>query len=268
MLEISSLLAAMTIAGAFWVGVLAARRLRDWGDGNRAIEERESPEVLGGRAKIPSQDRGSARVRALVSQRIDAEFGDTEKEEQDKQGKQGKQGKGTATREAESLKIDALRCGDVVLVEAADANFDGDFLVEGVLRLREGSTTTMVVVMADGDRRRCLVGGAQEGVGQPWAEKWLLLEAIEDHAMRGEPPRNIRPRQGLGRERSYALDRRGQASVAAVGEHGRPSAARVSTYVYRSSLRDVLWVERYGDELFLAAGVAVPRFEVSFLPGS
>ena len=39
MLTVASLLAAMTIAGAFWVGVLAARRLRDWGEGRRALEE-------------------------------------------------------------------------------------------------------------------------------------------------------------------------------------------------------------------------------------
>lgn len=37
MLTVASLLAAMTIAGAFWVGVLAARRLRDWGEGRREI---------------------------------------------------------------------------------------------------------------------------------------------------------------------------------------------------------------------------------------
>ena len=39
MLTVASLLAAMTIAGAFWVGVLAARRLRDWGEGRRALED-------------------------------------------------------------------------------------------------------------------------------------------------------------------------------------------------------------------------------------
>ena len=37
MLTLASLLAAMTIAGAFWVGILAARRLRDWGDGRRQL---------------------------------------------------------------------------------------------------------------------------------------------------------------------------------------------------------------------------------------
>jgi hypothetical protein len=41
MLTLASLLAAMTIAGAFWVGILAARRLRDWGDGRRQLSEGE-----------------------------------------------------------------------------------------------------------------------------------------------------------------------------------------------------------------------------------
>src|SRR5690606_6211840 len=45
-LAVPSLLAAMTIAGAFWVGVLAARRLRDWGDNSRALERGDAPLAL------------------------------------------------------------------------------------------------------------------------------------------------------------------------------------------------------------------------------
>ena len=47
MLAIPSLFAALTIAGAFWVGVLAARRLRDLGEGEHALGEGEVHLALG-----------------------------------------------------------------------------------------------------------------------------------------------------------------------------------------------------------------------------
>jgi hypothetical protein len=71
MLTVASLLAAMTIAGAFWVGVLAARRLRDWGEGRRALEEGgTTPLAIAAVSGAPPDDVGSRRVRALVAQRI------------------------------------------------------------------------------------------------------------------------------------------------------------------------------------------------------
>ena len=95
-----------------------------------------------------------------------------------------------------------------------------------------------------------------------------MVEPIEGHGIRGEPPRNIQPPSSTGSPRSYALDRRGQASVAATGKHDRPEANRVSTYLYRASSRDVLWVERWGDQVWMAEGLAMPKHEIAFLPGS
>ena len=60
---------AMTIAGAFWVGVLAARRLRDWGEGRRAIEDGHTPLALAaGSSGVPDDPR-TRRIRALVADR-------------------------------------------------------------------------------------------------------------------------------------------------------------------------------------------------------
>ena len=87
-----------------------------------------------------------------------------------------------------------------------------------------------------------------------------------DHGLVGEPPRNVQPRPDS--PRVYALNRRGQASVAALGDHGRPKGSRVSTYIYRSGTRDALWLERWGDEVLLGEGVTIPNHAVSFLPGS
>jgi hypothetical protein len=258
MLAIPSLLAAMTIAGAFWVGVLAARRLRDWGDGNRALEEREQPLALAAASGSPSEDPGSRRVRMLVAERLDAQ----------REGGEEMSASEAVERTVGELDIDGLRCGDVVLVDSADPSVDGDYLIEGLLRLREGATTTIVATLADGARRRWLVGGPDDHAGQPWAERWLMVEPLEGHGIRGEPPRNIQPPGGEGRQRSYALERRGQASATGLGRHDRPDRPRVSTYLYRASRREVLWVERWGEQVLLAEGLALPRHEIAFLPGS
>jgi hypothetical protein len=74
MLTLASLLAAMTIAGAFWVGILAARRLRDWGDGRRQLSEGEGhhpPLALAAASSSTSagnlHDAVSQRIRARVA---------------------------------------------------------------------------------------------------------------------------------------------------------------------------------------------------------
>lgn len=248
---IPSLLAAMTIAGAFWVGVLAARRLRDWGDNSRALEVGDAPLALAAASGAPSDDKAVKKVRDQVAQRLQASLSSG-------RGMSAVSG-GNAPRSAEDLDIDGLRVGDVILIEAAGAGDEGDFLVEGLLRLRDGGETTLVVIMADGARKRWLVGGSDRS-------EWLVVAPVEGHGLAGEPPRNIQPRPG--EPRVYALARRGQASVAAVGTHGRPSGSRVGTYVYRQGTRDVLWVERWGSEIWLGEGHALPRHAVSFLPGS
>src|SRR5690606_31369141 len=69
---IPSLLAAMTIAGAFWVGVLAARRLRDWGDNSRALEQGEAPLALAAASGAPSDSDAVKKVRARVAERLEA----------------------------------------------------------------------------------------------------------------------------------------------------------------------------------------------------
>jgi hypothetical protein len=165
-----------------------------------------------------------------------------------------------APRAAEDLDIDGLRVGDVVLIEA-DPRVEGDYVVEGILRLREGGMTTVVVMMADGARKRWLIGSRDDDL-----DEWFAVEPVLGHGLAGEPPRNVQPRPD--NPRVYALSRRGQASVAAVGSHGRPKGSRVGTYVYRAGARDVLWLERWGSEIHMGEGVALARHMVSFLPGS
>jgi hypothetical protein len=245
MLTVASLLAAMTIAGAFWVGVLAARRLRDWGDGRRALEESEAPPLaLAAPSGAPAADPATERVRALVAARL--------------QGRLQHGGK-VAPRELsvdDELGLASLREGDVIVVDAAEPALDGDYIAEGLVHLREGGETTVVVIMADASRRRWLVGATE-------TERWMLLEPAAVHGLRGEPPRNIQRDSG-----QYALERRGQASAATVGRHGRPEGARAGTYLYRASAQDVLWVERWGDDVLMGVGRLIPSHTVSFLPGS
>ena len=250
MFAVPSLLAAMTIAGAFWVGVLAARRLRDWGDNNRALEQGEGPLALAAASGAPSDDMSVKKVRARVAERLQASL--------ESGGGMAAAG-ASAPRAAEDLDIDGLRVGDVILIEASDGRVEGDFVLEGLLRLREGGATTVVAVMADGERKRWLVGSRD-------TDEWFAVEPVLGHGLAGEPPRNVQP--DPSRPQVYALSRRGQASVAAVGSHGRPKGSRVGTYIYRAGARDVLWLERWGAEVLMGEGVVIGRHLVSFLPGS
>jgi hypothetical protein len=252
MLTLASLLAAMTIAGAFWVGILAARRLRDWGDGRRQLSEGEGhhpPLALAAASSSTSagnlHDAVSQRIRARVAQRL-----------------QGRVGVAAVPRpvdtdvDAPDLGLTGLRQGDVVVVETGDVNLDGDYLVDGLVNLREGAQVTVVVVMTDADRTRWLVGS-------PDAERFLLAEPVRGHGLGGEPPRHIDHA-----EQSYALERRGQSSAAGVGMHGRPALPRVATYLYRAGPDQCLWLERWGDQVLMGAATNVSAHDVHFLPGS
>ena len=250
MFPVPSLLAAMTIAGAFWVGVLAARRLRDWGDSSHALEGGEGPLALMAAGGAPSDHASIKKVRARVAERLQASL---------ESGGAMAAASSYSPRSVEDLDIDNLRVGDVVLIEASDSRVEGDFLIEGLLRLREGGATTVVAVIADGARKRWLIGG-------PESEDWYAVEPIFGHGLAGEPPRNIQPRPD--NPRVFALSRRGQASAAAVGSHGRPAGSRVGTYVFRAGAREVLWLERWGNEVLMGDGPIIARHAVSFLPGS
>lgn len=251
MLTLASLLAAMTIAGAFWVGVLAARRLRDWGEGRRALEDGTAgpPLALAASPGAPPDDPQTRRVRALVAKRLEGQ----------RLGRnplpRGASGDGESDAPTEPT-VTTLRPGDVVVVDAGEADVDGDFIVEGVVNLREGADTTVVANLADANRRRWLVAGLHE-------TRWFLVEPVTGHGLAGEPPRNIARDRG-----TYSLARRGQASVATIGRHGRPDASRAATYVYEASSRDVLWVERWGSEVVVAEGHVIAPEDVSLLPGS
>ncbi len=250
MLTIASLLAAMTIAGAFWVGILAARRLRDWGDGRHALPEGEGGAQLAlaaasGGNSHPPHDPASQRVRARVAERL-----------------RGRAFAGAVPRSyidddptTPDLGLANLRQGDVVIMNSADPARDGDYLVDGVLNLREGPITTVIAVLNDVGKRRWLIG-------VPEREQWMWLQPVVGHGLAGEPPRHIRRS-----ELSYSLERRGQASAAGAGMHGRPALPRVATYTYRSDSERVLWLERWGDQVLMGEGSWLPSHFVGFLPG-
>ncbi len=243
MLAIPSLFAALTIAGAFWVGVLAARRLRDLGEGDRALAEGDLPLALPPARGGPGRDAATQRIRERVALRLQGGLRDpaTGADRGD---------------EAESLELEGIRAGDVVSIDGTDPQAEGDYVVEGVLRLREGSDTRMVLIMADGAKERWLVGGTREF-------EWLFVEPLREHGLRGEPPRNLELRG-----HRFNLRRRGQAAVAALGHHDRPEARRVSTYVYEGPGERLAWLERWGDEVRVGEGAPIPARAVVFLPGS
>lgn len=249
MLTIASLLAAMTIAGAFWVGVLAARRLRDWGEGRRALEEGGGqPLALAAASGAVPDDARTRRIRARLVERM-------QRERWLGSGAMPPRSGGAAAAE-DDLGLDSVRPGDVVVIECGEVDVDGDWIVDGIVQLREGGATSVVAIVSDGDRRRWLVGGAQ-------VDPWLFVEPVAGHGLGGEPPRNI-----VRGDASYGLQRRGQASAACIGRHERPELPRVATYVYGAGGREVLWLERWDETVLLGQGRALDPGSVGFLPGS
>ena len=252
MLTLASMLAALVIAGAFWVGILAARRLRDWGDRRQLTEgDGHTPLALAAASSSGSNPGGgllhdavSQRIRARVAQRLQGRVGPTAPRPID------------ADPDAPDLGLTGLRQGDVIVIEAGEPRLDGDYLVDGVVNLREGAQVTVVAVMTDADRTRWLVGS-------PDQDRYFLWEPIRGHGLAGEPPRHINHD-----EHDYALERRGQSSAAGVGMHGRPALPRVATYVYRAGPDHALWLERWGEQILMGTAVAVSAHDVHFLPGS
>lgn len=238
---ITPLLAAMVIATAFWGGVLLARRLRDWGDGRPMLDESSrAPALPAARDAVSDVQK---RIRARVAERIHAEL--------------ASDGLSAATpRVGDELSVDAMRPGDVVTIEAGVSDHDGDYLVDGFVRMHEGGNTTIVGMISDAGRRRWLVADLGE-------QRWLVVEPVTDQDFRDEPPRTIR--QGTI---TYTLERRSQATAAASGRHGRPAGTRVATYGYRGPGDGVLWVERWGRVVLVGEGVSVARHDVVLLPGS
>jgi len=260
MLTLASLLAAMVIAGAFWVGILAARRLRDWGDRRQltdgdghhlplALAAGASSSALASPGGGLLHDPVSQRVRARVAQRLHT------------QRLQGHVGP-TAPRpietdpDAADLGLTGLRQGDVIVVESGNPQLDGDYLIDGVVNLREGAQVAVVAVMTDADRTRWLVGS-------PDQDRLFICEPIRGHGLAGEPPRHIHHD-----EQDYALERRGQSSAAGVGMHGRPALPRVATYVYRAGPDHALWLERWGEQVLMGTASSVSANDIHFLPGS
>ncbi|RMG99465.1 MAG: DUF4178 domain-containing protein [Deltaproteobacteria bacterium] len=243
MLSLAALLAACSIAGAFWVGVLAARRIRDFGEGQRALERARRPLAL---AASAGQEVAVERVREALARRLVDE------------GLLEDVAAGTAPPRPvkEHLGPFDLRRGDVVSIDAAEPDVDGDFIASWTLLLREGPQRRMVVGLEDGLDRRVLV--AVEG-----DPDLLVLTPVDDHDLVGEPPRQI-VRDGA----SLSLSRRGHAAVAGTGPHGRPDASRMAYYVYEGADGRVGFVERWGRRVFLAIGHRIPGHTVTFLPAS
>ena len=235
------LLAAMVIATAFWGGVLLARRLRDWGDGRPMLDESSRVPALPAAREAASDVQ--KRIRARVAERIHAELASDGLSAQ-------------SPRSSEELRVDGIRVGDVVTVEAGSAEHDGDFIVDGFVRMQEGGSTRIVGIMADAGRRRWLVADLTE-------QRWLIVAPVLEHDFRDEPPRTIRLHNV-----AFVLEHRSQATGAASGRHGRPAGTRVATYSYRGPGDTAVWLERWGRQVLVGEGIGIARHDVTFLPGS
>jgi hypothetical protein len=244
----------MAVAGAFWVGVLAARHIRDWGDGRRALEERDVL-ALAPAAGVPPDDDRTRRVRDLVARRLQARLDGGHAPVEARTARMPREGDHESDA-ALDLGLDRLRVRDVVSLDGVGAEADGDYLVEGLVHLREAGEGTTVVTLSDAPRVRWLIGRSGD-------DRWWWVEPLAAHGLVGEPPRQL-----LLGGRRYTLERRGQASAAGVGRHGRPEGSRVATYQYRAGADDVAWVERWGDRVLVGSGTAISAHAVAFLPGS
>ena len=243
---------ALTLAGFIWVGVVAARRIRDWGDMGRMLEAGADgvPGGVPGGSGHHAEVRG--RIRALVAERLDGQLRLPGAATHASPSGVG----GGPGEEHDSAELLALRVGDVLMVELAEASMAGDFVVEGVVQLREGATERRVVAARDGSKAICVVL-------EPHRAAALVLDMIDGHGWSGEPARNL---TWVGQ--SYSLERRGQSSAYGLGTHGRPTRSRVATYLLRAPDGGVLWLERWGHEIVAATGREIPLHGVRRLQGS
>lgn len=248
MLTVAPFLAAMTIAGAFWVGLIAARRLREWGECQDALEGEPELRALAPAAGASPEGPVALRVRTQLAHAIDEKL---------KAG--GWTPSELAPRGDTAVSWEVLRRFDIVILEGVSAPHQGDYLLESMLHLRETGHTSYVLGLSDAGRAVTLVA-------QPNEQSCYLLEEVRDHGLSGEPPRHL-TLPGAP-EQSYALLRRGQASVVRFGPTHRPEAPRLSFYIYRSGAGAPLWVERWGHEVRVFAGEQISEHSVRFLPGS
>lgn len=248
MLALAPFLAAMTIAGAFWVGLIAARRLREWGEHQDALEAEPELRALAPAAGASPDNATALRLRGRLAQAIDERLlagGWTPSE--------------LAPRGNESVSWEVLRRFDIVILEGLAAPLAGDYVLDSMLHLRETGQTSYVLGLLDGSREMTLVA-------QPSQERCYLLEEVKEHGLSGEPPRHLVLPDAP--EHSYALSRRGQASVVHFGPTQRPEFPRLSSYLFQSSGGSVLWVERWGQEVRVYRGEEISEHLVRFLPGS
>ena len=100
---------------------------------------------------VPNDER-TRRVRDLVSQRIERRLGHVPAANaRQLVGRDGQSG----------LTLDTLRVGDIVTIDAGERELDADYIVDGLLHLREGATASMVLQLGDASEQRWLV--ASEG---------------------------------------------------------------------------------------------------------
>jgi hypothetical protein len=252
MLTLASLLAAMTIAGAFWVGILAARRLRDWGDGRRQLSEGDGhgpPLALAAASASTNagtlHDPVSRKIRERVAQRLQGRIGPSPS-----------RAPSTTDPDAPTSASPACARATSSPSRAADPQHRRRLPRR---RRRQPPRGRHRHRRRRHDRRRPHPLAHRL---QPDQDRYLLCEPVRGHGLSGEPPRHI-----LHDDQDYALERRGQSSAAGVGMHGRPALPRVATYLYRAG-DHALWLERWGDQVLMGAATAVSAHDVHFLPGS
>lgn len=248
MLALAPFLAAMTIAGAFWVGLIAARRLREWGECQDALEGEPDLRALAPAAGASPDHPAALQVRNRVAQVIDERLragGWTSAE--------------LAPRGNEAVSWEVLRRRDIVILEGLPDPWSGDYVLESMLHLRETGQSGYVLGLSDAGREVTVVA-------HPSQQFCVALQAVEEHGLQGEPPRHLELPDNPGQP--YALRRRGQASVVRFGSTGRPDFPRLSFYVYQSAGGSMLWVERWGQELKIFRGQEISEHSVRFLPGS
>jgi hypothetical protein len=148
--------------------------------------------------------------------------------------------------------VKRLKVGDVVSLVGTD------FIVQGVLRFREGSFEWVEYKLADATDIRWLEVEDDD-------ELWIALyKEVNDLRIAGPRP----PEHLSYHGETYELEEQGYATMRKEGDVGRRDLPECRYYDYEGPGDNVLSIEQWGENFEVSAGTRVSPFSVEVYPGS
>jgi hypothetical protein len=148
--------------------------------------------------------------------------------------------------------VKRLKVGDVVSLVGTD------FIVQGVLRFREGGFEWVEYKLADATDIRWLEVEDDD-------ELWIALyKEVDDLRITGPRP----PERLVYQGETYELEEQGYATMRKEGEVGRRALPECRYYDYEGPGDHVLSIEQWGENFEVSVGTRVSPYSVEVFPAS